>query len=61
MVNLPDGIPMYTHDIMQLGHHLGVTETPAVTNSELHNALADARWTRDVHKWLEALEGAADG
>lgn len=52
MMKLPAGIPMYTNDIMQLKDIVGVSRpchdlVPA--NPSVHHALADARWTMQVH------------
>jgi hypothetical protein len=59
MVNRPDAMPMYTRDLMQLLGQLGVTEAelPAPP-ADAHNALVDARWTRDAHLALTG-RGAA--
>lgn len=42
MIDLPEGIPMYTNDFQQLLRDRESTELPA-QESGLHNALADAR------------------
>jgi hypothetical protein len=42
MMNLPEGIPMYTHDLKQECDRLGNPELPEQATGE-HNALADAR------------------
>lgn len=52
MIHLPKGVPMYTHDLKQEVDRLGNPELPKQTSAE-HNALADARWVRDAHLWLE--------
>ncbi|GAB3115642.1 polyadenylate-specific 3'-exoribonuclease AS [Streptomyces calidiresistens] len=53
MVALPDGVPMYTHDIQQEARRLGIRwdELPKQQGGE-HNALADARHNRAVRRWL---------
>lgn len=43
MMNLPKGIPMWTHDLNQVGEQYGVAEWPPQQDG-LHNALDDARW-----------------
>lgn len=43
MSALPDGIPMWTHDLNQLGEAFGVAQWPEQTAGQ-HNALGDARW-----------------
>ena len=54
MVNHPTKWPFYCNDITQYGLHMGVNHRhfPEQTTTE-HNALSDARWTRDVYLWLE--------
>lgn len=53
MVDRPHAMPMFTHDLMQLLGHVGAAETdlPAPP-SDAHNALSDARWTRDAYASL---------
>jgi hypothetical protein len=53
MINRPKGIPMFSHDICQLASLLGVDDAnlPQQTG-QLHNALDDARWTRDAWRHL---------
>lgn len=48
MIQLPEGVPMFTHELMQLWEQAGKPEKP--TQSDEHNALADARWNRAL--WL---------
>jgi hypothetical protein len=52
MIDLPDGIPMYTHDLKQEIDRLGME--PPEQESGLHNALADARWVDASLAWLES-------
>lgn len=47
MINLPKGIPMWTHDLMQLVDGIPGFKTPGQDGNE-HNALADARWNLRV-------------
>jgi len=50
MVNLPSGIPMWTNDLRQECHRLGLdAEVIAPRTGGHHNALEDARWNRDLH------------
>lgn len=58
MANRPAGIPMFSHDIMQFASTLSMdgANLPQQT-SQLHNALDDARWTRDAWRYLT---GAAE-
>lgn len=53
MANRPSGIPMFSHDIMQLASSLGMDDAnlPQQTG-QVHNALDDARWTRDAWRYL---------
>lgn len=43
MSALPEGIPMWTHDLNHLAEFFGVAEWPAQVQGQ-HNALEDARW-----------------
>lgn len=54
MMDLPTGFPMYCRDIKQECDRLGNPKLPDQEGSE-HNALADARWNRDAHRFLEVL------
>lgn len=47
MVNFPKGMPKWTHDLMQLIEPLFGMPKPK-QDGDLHNALADARWNRDL-------------
>ncbi|MCE7081145.1 3'-5' exoribonuclease domain-containing protein [Streptomyces sp. ST2-7A] len=53
MIALPEGVPMFTHDIQQEARRLGIRwdELPKQEGGE-HNALADARHNRTVRRWL---------
>ncbi|BBC29984.1 hypothetical protein SGFS_012780 [Streptomyces graminofaciens] len=57
MITLPDGVPMFTHDIQQERSRLGLSwdDLPKQEGSE-HNALADARHNRVVRRWLAEQE-----
>lgn len=63
MVNLPRGIPMFTHDLKQvismnweyIEYNLDVDPIPLQDGVE-HHALADARWNKKVYYWLEDME-----
>lgn len=55
MTDCPSSMPMVTYDIVQLCHSLGRSEAGLPAPPEkAHNALEDARWSRDA--W-EALSG----
>lgn len=47
MMDLPDGMPMWTHELMQLWENAGRPENPSQAGE--HNALEDARWNRKLH------------
>lgn len=51
MMDLPKGWPMFAMDVKQLCVSLGDPRLPEQTSTE-HNAITDARWTRDAHLWL---------
>lgn len=53
MIDLPDGMPMYTHDLKQEldRRNLKKEHLPPQKGTE-HNALEDARWVRDAHRVL---------
>lgn len=61
MVDLPDGFPMFTGDLKREIVRLGVRrdELPEQEAKE-HHALADARWNRDVSRFLETADTQAD-
>ena len=56
MVEHPKAWPFYCNDISQLALDLGLNRRtfPAQDSSHgaEHNALADARWTRDTYYWI---------
>ncbi|MFE7906504.1 3'-5' exoribonuclease domain-containing protein [Streptomyces albogriseolus] len=57
MIDLPEGVPMFTHDIQQERSRLGLRwdELPQQESGE-HNALADARHNQIVRRWLAEQE-----
>jgi hypothetical protein len=55
---LPECVPMFTCDLKQEAERLGNPAIPTQTGGE-HNALADARWNRDVAAFLADVEEAA--
>jgi hypothetical protein len=59
MVDLPDGVPMWTNDLRQECERLGNPQLPEQTESE-HNALADARHLKVRAEYLEALGRGTD-
>jgi hypothetical protein len=54
MIHLPEGIPMYTHDLKQECDRLGNPEMPAQPSGE-HNALADAQHVRAMAEYLAGM------
>lgn len=54
MVDRPQTWPTFCLDIKQFMWHFGVSkeDLQGVINEQDHNALADARWNREVFKWL---------
>ncbi|MFF1916232.1 3'-5' exoribonuclease domain-containing protein [Streptomyces sp. NPDC058239] len=58
MIALPDGVPMFTHDIQQERSRQGLAwdDLPKQESVE-HNALADARHNQAVRRWLVARAG----
>lgn len=53
MIDLPEGVPMFTNDIQQEARRRGIgcDELPQQESGE-HNALADARHNQTVRRWL---------
>jgi hypothetical protein len=51
MIDLPKGWPMFCRDLKQAAWAYGDPKLPKQEGAE-HNALADARWTRDAWLWL---------
>lgn len=59
MIDLPEGVPMFTRDIQQERARLGFgwDELPKQEGGE-HNALADARHNQLVRRWLAEQEAS---
>jgi hypothetical protein len=55
MIDLPEGMPMFTHDIQQEARRLSVTKMLPEQDSGYHNALADARHCRDRWRYLDEV------
>ncbi|WP_306317194.1 MULTISPECIES: 3'-5' exoribonuclease domain-containing protein [unclassified Streptomyces] len=57
MIDLPEGVPMFTNDIQQELRRLGFAsdQLPAQEGA-VHNALADARHNQTVRRWLAEQE-----
>ena len=58
MVNHPDGIPMWTNDLMQEWLRLGKPEMPEQPDGA-HNALADARHNKVRFEFLQSVAAGA--
>jgi|SRR5271165_2691929 len=58
MIDLPPQFPMYCMDLKQLSVDVGSPQHPPQTKGE-HNALGDARWNRDLYKFLKEHGRAA--
>lgn len=56
MLDLPKGWPRFCRDVKQLCVSLGNPKLPEQKSAE-HDALADARWTRDAWLYLHKLGG----
>jgi hypothetical protein len=54
MIDLPDGVPMWTNDLRQERMRLGDPEMPKQDDGE-HNALADARHNLAMARFLDEL------
>jgi hypothetical protein len=54
MMQLPPGIPMWTNDIMQIVAETGLEASLPAQQGNAHNALDDARWTREAWEYLNS-------
>lgn len=54
MMDLPDYVPMWTNDLRQEVHRLGVRKMPAQP-AGLHNALADAKHLKERFEYIAKL------
>lgn len=60
MIDLPSGVPMWTNDLRQEVHRLGLSEADLPKQADgVHNALADARHYLLIADRLDAEEAAA--
>lgn len=57
MMDLPEGFPMWTRDIKQWCVDLGDPALPGQSVGE-HNALCDARWTKEAWEFLQQIAEA---
>jgi hypothetical protein len=58
MIDLPEGVPMWTNDLKQEVVRLGNPTLPRQDGAE-HNALADARWVKAAYEFLRGREATA--
>lgn len=56
MLDLPNGIPMWTNDLRQERHRLGNPRIPEQKEGN-HNALEDAKWNREIGRYMESISG----
>ena len=56
MSDLPQYWPMFCMDVKQMAVTAGCVSTPEQDSVE-HNALTDARWTRDLYNYLLTTRG----
>ena len=54
LIDLPEGIPRYTHDLRQEMDRVGVASSAVPKPLNAHDALADARWNLEM---LRAIQG----
>jgi hypothetical protein len=52
MIDLPKGLPQWTHEFRQLWESLGRPALPSLSGITEHNALDDARELRFRYNWL---------
>ena len=53
LMDLPEGLPMYIHDIQQELDRLGIPESKLPKQeSGHHNALEDAKWCKQAYEYL---------
>lgn len=57
MVQLPEGIPMWTHEFRQAVERAGNPPLPSLSGITEHNALDDARELKFRYKWLADHHG----
>lgn len=60
MMQLPPGVPMWTNDVQQEAARLGLDGALPAQTGTAHNALDDARWTREAWQYLAAKTISTD-
>jgi 3' exoribonuclease, RNase T-like len=61
MIDLPEGIPMWTHDLRQEIERRGAAKQVPWLAGQEHNALHDAREVKYRYEWLAAQSGTETG
>ena len=59
MIALPNGMPMWTHDLMQAWEQAGKPEKPT-QGGNVHNALDDARWNQKLYAACQTTQPEGD-
>ena len=59
MIDLPPGVPMWTHDLRQEAERYGNPALPSLPGVIEHNALSDAREVKFRHEWLQSYPDGA--
>lgn len=59
MMNLPEGMPMYTRDLQQYLDYFGINKDKLLKNEQVneHDALSDARWNFRLYLAIKRLMG----
>lgn len=58
MMQLPRGVPMWTNDVQQIAASLGLDSSLPAQAGNTHNALDDARWTREAWAYVTSRQVA---
>jgi len=56
MIDLPEGLPMYTNDLKQIMDYFGIQELSELgisENENEHDALCDAKWNLKLYKAIK--------
>lgn len=61
MMQRPKGMPMWTNDVQQVAASLGLDNSLPPQIGTAHNALDDARWTRDAYNYLNVRTSTSKG
>ena len=58
MIDLPKGFPMYCRDLKQIADDIWEKtgkDTKYPKGANTHNALADAKWNKEFHNFLQYI------